>query len=63
MITHTNHSETIQETPDPTDLTTRYQIGTVRNFNPQAGKIGWAILWLLGVPLPVLLAIYLIWGR
>jgi hypothetical protein len=23
-----------------------------------AGKIGWAILWLLGVPLPVLLILY-----
>ncbi len=24
----------------------------------EQGKIGWAILWLLGVPLPVLLLIY-----
>jgi hypothetical protein len=23
-----------------------------------AGKIGWAILWLLGVPLPILLILY-----
>ncbi len=29
----------------------------------ESGKIGWAILWLLGVPLPLLLIIYLIWGR
>jgi len=29
----------------------------------QAGKIGWALLWLLGVPLPVLLIIYLIRGH
>jgi hypothetical protein len=28
--------------------------------NRQSGKIGWAILWLLGIPLPVLLVIYLI---
>jgi hypothetical protein len=27
--------------------------------NRQSGKIGWAILWLLGIPLPVLLVIYL----
>ena len=27
------------------------------------GKIGWALLWLLGVPLPVLLVIYLIRGH
>lgn len=35
----------------------------VRQLDTQAGKIGWAILWLLGVPLPVLLIAYLIWGR
>ncbi len=29
----------------------------------QSGKIGWALLWLLGVPLPVLLIIYLIRGH
>lgn len=26
------------------------------------GKIGWVLLWLLGVPLPVLLIIYLLSG-
>ena len=31
--------------------------------NAQTGKIGWALLWLLGVPLPVLLVIYLIRGH
>lgn len=29
-------------------------------FNRQSGKIGWAILWLLGIPLPVLLVLYLV---
>lgn len=24
------------------------------------GKIGWALLWLLGVPLPVLLLFYMV---
>lgn len=28
-----------------------------------SGKIGWALLWLLGIPLPVLLIIYLIKGH
>lgn len=28
-----------------------------------SGKIGWALLWLLGIPLPVLLIIYFIKGR
>lgn len=28
-----------------------------------SGKIGWALLWLLGIPLPVLLIIYFLKGR
>jgi hypothetical protein len=28
--------------------------------DPQSGKAGWALAWLLGVPLPVLLVIYAI---
>jgi hypothetical protein len=32
-------------------------------IDAQAGKIGWALLWLLGVPLPILLIIYLIRGH
>ncbi len=27
-----------------------------------SGKVGWALLWLLGIPLPVLLIAYLIKG-
>ena len=27
-----------------------------------SGKIGWALLWLLGIPLPVLLIAFLIKG-
>jgi len=30
--------------------------------NREEGKVGWALLWLLGVPLPVLLIIYLLKG-
>jgi len=26
------------------------------------GKVGWAVLWLLGVPLPVLLVLYFLTG-
>lgn len=26
------------------------------------GKMGWAILWLLGIPLPVLLVLYVLRG-
>ena len=28
--------------------------------NPQSGKAGYALAWLLGVPLPILLVVYLI---
>lgn len=31
--------------------------------NRQSGKIGWVLLWLLGIPLPVLLVIYLLRGH
>jgi hypothetical protein len=33
------------------------------NHDPEgaeAGKAGWALLWLLGIPLPVLLVAYLV---
>jgi hypothetical protein len=29
---------------------------------PQQGKIGYILLWLLGVPLPILLLVYLLRG-
>lgn len=28
----------------------------------QAGKIGWALLWLLGIPLPILFIFFLLRG-
>lgn len=28
----------------------------------QAGKLGWAVLWLLGIPVPVLLVLYFLRG-
>ena len=28
----------------------------------EAGRVGWVLLWLLGVPLPVLLVLYLLRG-
>jgi hypothetical protein len=28
--------------------------------NPESGKAGWALAWLLGIPLPLLLVIYAI---
>lgn len=31
-------------------------------LNNEQGKIGWILLWLLGVPIPVLLVLYLLRG-
>ncbi|HKU53620.1 MAG TPA: hypothetical protein VJQ25_14200 [Nitrospira sp.] len=28
----------------------------------ESGKVGWAVLWLLGVPIPVLLILFLLRG-
>lgn len=28
----------------------------------RTGKIGWAILWLLGIPLPILIVLYFLTG-
>jgi hypothetical protein len=30
--------------------------------NPRAGKVGWILLWLLGIPIPVLLILFLLRG-
>jgi hypothetical protein len=34
----------------------------VRRLQPQEGKIGWLLLWLLGVPIPLLLLLFLLRG-
>jgi hypothetical protein len=35
----------------------------MKNINQtESGKIGWVLLWLLGVPLPILLLIYVLRG-
>jgi hypothetical protein len=36
---------------------------TIENAVRESGKAGYALLWLLGVPLPILLIIYLIRGH
>jgi hypothetical protein len=28
----------------------------------EAGKVGWILLWLLGVPIPILLVLFLVRG-
>jgi len=33
-----------------------------KRLSRQKGKIGWILLWLLGVPIPVLLVLFLLRG-
>jgi hypothetical protein len=37
--------------------------GIIRKIGDEHGKIGWILLWALGVPIPVLLVLFLIRGR
>ena len=34
----------------------------LKSLKRQAGKIGYILLWLLGVPIPILILIYLLRG-
>jgi len=31
-------------------------------INNEEGKIGWILLWLLGIPIPILLVLFLLRG-
>lgn len=37
-------------------------MGLWGNHHGREGKIGWILLWLLGVPLPILFALFLLRG-
>jgi hypothetical protein len=39
----------------------RWQSGGTR-LKSQSGKLGWILLWALGVPIPVLLVLFLLRG-
>jgi hypothetical protein len=34
----------------------------MRNLTDRSGKIGYILLWLLGIPIPILLIIFLLRG-
>ncbi len=34
----------------------------VQDFRSQEGRVGWILLWLLGVPIPILLLLYVLRG-
>jgi hypothetical protein len=46
----------IRDTPDQDDS----QAAPAAVPESESGKAGWALLWLLGIPLPVLLIAYLV---
>jgi hypothetical protein len=40
----------------------RLNMRNLNNLKTQAGKVGYILLWLLGVPIPILFGIYLLRG-
>jgi hypothetical protein len=36
--------------------------GMKNRWNSESGKVGWILLWLLGVPIPILLILFLLRG-
>ena len=37
-------------------------IRTYRSLKNQAGKLGWILLWAIGVPVPILIILFLLRG-
>ena len=44
-----------------TALSSRWH-GGVHSRRAQSGKLGWILLWALGIPIPVLLVLFLLRG-
>jgi hypothetical protein len=40
----------------------RWRAAPVQSLKRQAGKLGWIFLWAIGVPIPVLLVLFLLRG-
>lgn len=43
-------------------IANRLQYRAFASLQRQQGKMGWLFLWLIGVPIPVLLVLYLLRG-
>jgi hypothetical protein len=39
-----------------------FEGGVVNRFSAEKGAIGYILMWLLGIPIPILLAIFLLRG-
>lgn len=48
--------------PSNTSKRTPAGIHRLLNYRREQGKVGWILLWLLGVPIPVLLVLFLVRG-
>jgi hypothetical protein len=35
---------------------------SLKTYRNQTGKVGWILLWLLGIPIPILIVIFLLRG-
>ncbi len=44
-------------------MRTEDQIVKVERSANEQGKIGWILAWAIGIPLPVLVVLYLLFGR
>jgi hypothetical protein len=38
------------------------RLQAVKSLREQGGKVGWILLWLLGVPIPILFVLFLLRG-
>jgi hypothetical protein len=54
LFTQTRRKDTEEQKEKP--------MKSLKTFRNQTGKIGYILLWLLGVPIPILIVIYLVRG-
>ena len=47
---------------DPSGKAPPHIMKTFKRLRASSGKIGWIFLWLLGIPIPVLLVLFLLRG-
>jgi hypothetical protein len=45
-----------------TGRTTIFREAVMKELRKQGGKLGWILLWAIGVPVPILLVLFLLRG-
>lgn len=63
-ISVVNETSTMPSTSSELQSSNRHPPGLHRmlNYGREHGKVGWILLWLLGIPIPVLLVLFLVRG-